>query len=578
MTSRTRFIPVAVVVALFAAPCRPAAMGGMLRHQLASPASQPPLPAPSATPVPLPPSPFLAWPAPAVTQRRPGPDDKAPAYAQDQHWLDGEGQSWAMRDQGQGQTVWLYQEPAAVPVDEIGGRRPVAAYGTRLLTASYGGPALNVVRGSDGRALDIGFLSTGRLDETTFSAFCAATECRVAKWYDQGGGGHDATQDVPIARPVIRLSHRVGDAVSVVWDFEQTSGAPPRFLTLPDTVSIDSGSMGMLWAGRFHNASMISPLIEIGTDPAPFGFGFWDAHGDFYIGDGQHLGEMAGHATSTPSLGLVSTSPDGIVTDYRNRLLEIGRQTSGQHSGGFIGRTVTYAQYGMMELAGLILYDRPLSPRDRFYGLQALGETFGVPQQQQDTYVVDGDSITQGIASLYLQSYQRDMERLLPAGFVFYDAAWAGKTLYGRGGLVDRFGPFTSQLYNPHARNNILSLLAGTNDLQNGERGALIFDLIRQYAVAARHAGFRIVVCSIMPRRTFTPAMEAERRIANTLITGGWRNFADGFVDLANDPVIGPTASIANPNIYISDGIHLTDYGYQTLASDMAGVVNRLIQ
>jgi len=483
-----------------------------------------------------------------------------------------------MRDQGHGRAVWLFQEPTAPPVDEIGGQRPIAAYGTRRLTAAYVGPAINVVRHSDGAALDIGFLPSGGLDELLLAAFCAQTECRVAKWYDQGGKGNDATQDSPDARPAIRLSHRVGNAVSVIWDYEMTGGAPPRFLTLPDGISLDSGNMGILWTGRFHNASLISPLIEIGTDDNPFGFGYWDAHGDFYIGNAKQLAELPGHATTTPAIGLISVSPDAITTNYRNHLIELGRLVPAPHSGGYIGKTAAFRQYGMMELGSLILYDRALSSRDRFYGLQAMGETFAIPQQQQDTYVVDGDSMSQGIASLYLQSYQRDMERLLPADIVLYNASWAGKTLDGKDGLIDRFQPFTSKLYNPHAHTNILSLLAGTNDLQNGETGQQVFDLIRQYVAAAHRTGFKVVVCSIIPRRSLLPAMEAERLRANALLAAGWRDFADGFVDLAADPVLGSTESLKDPNVYISDGIHLTDYGYQTLASDMAAIVNRLIR
>ena len=514
----------------------------------------------------------------SVVERIPGPGDTTPAYAQDDHWLDPGGQTWTMREQGHGQAIWLHQETSAPPIDEIGGRHPVAAYGTRRLTAGYAGPALNLVRNTDGAMLDIGFLASGGLDETLLAAFCARTECRVDRWYDQGGKGNDATQDIALARPVIRLSHRVGNAVSVVWDFETTSGAPPRFLVLPDGVSLNSASMSILWTGRFHNASMISPLIELGTRDEPFGFGFWDAHGDFYIGNAKHLGELPGHASSTPAVGLISASPDSTVTIYRNHLLEIPKMAAAPHSGGFIGRSKAFEQFGMMELGSLVLYDRPFSPGERFYGMQALGETFAIAQQQQDTYVVDGDSITQGIASLYLQSYQRDMERLLPTGFVFYNAAWAGKTLDGPGGLLDRFGPFTSRLYNPNARNNILSVLAGTNDLQNGETGAHIFDLLGRYAASARKAGFRVVVCTVLPRRSFTPAIEAERRSLNALVAGGWRGMADGFVDLAADPVLGPEDALKDPNVYILDGIHLTDYGYQTLASDMAEVVNRLVR
>ncbi len=551
----------------------PSAEAPPARRQILAVTTQATITAPTAQPT----TP-ATMPSPGEVGRRPTPADGPPVYAQDEHWLDGEGHSWSMREQGAGRTMWLFQEPAGPPLDEIGGQRPVAAYGTKRLTAAYAGPALNVVRATDGAALDIGLTQLGGLDENLLSAFCALTECRVAKWYDQSGHGNDATQDDPAARPAIRLSHRVGNAVSVIWDYEITSGSPPRYLVLPESISLDSGSMGILWTGRFHNASLVSPLLELGTDEDPFGFGFWDAHGDFYIGDAKHVGELPGHAATTAAIGLISASGDGVTTNYRNHLLQIGKLASATHTGGFIGKTTAFKQFGMMELASLVLYNRPFSPGDRFYGVQALGETFAIPQQQQDTYVVDGDSITQGIASLYLQSYQRDMERLLPPGFVLYNAAWAGKTLDGKDGLVDRFATFTAKLYNPYARHNILSLLAGTNDLQNGRTGREVFDLMRQYATAAHRAGFRLVVCTVLPRQSFTPAAEAERLRLNALVRFGWRDFADGFVNLADDPVLGAAEAWRNPNVYISDGIHLTDYGYQTLASDMADMVNRMAQ
>ena len=515
---------------------------------------------------------------PTVTERRPNSLDGRPAYAQDDHWLDSSGETWAMREQGVDRVVWLYQEPTALPIDEIGGTRPIAAFATKRLSLAYTGPLLAITRGSDASTMDVGFNAAGGLDEPALAAFCAHTECRVAKWYDQSGRHNDATQPLASARPAIRLSHRVGDAVSVIWDFEMTSGAPPRWLILPKTMTIDSGNMGILWTGRFHNASMISPLIELGTDDDAFGFGFWDAHGDFYIGDAKHLGEVPGHAALTPSIGLISASPQSTVTNYRNHSIEIGKLASTTHTGGLIGRTVAFSQYGMMELSSLILYDRPLSSADRFYGLQAMGETFHVPQQQQDVFVADGDSISQGIASLYLQSYQRDMERLLPSGFVFYNAAWAGKTLDGPGGLLDRYAAFTSKLYNPAARNNILTVLAGTNDLEAGRPAKQIFDALRRYAIEARSTGFRVVVSTVLPRRSFTPPIEVERGSLNAMIVNHWREFSDGLVDLAADHALGADKAFNDPTVYISDGTHLTDYGYQTVARDMAEIVDRVIQ
>lgn len=514
----------------------------------------------------------------SVVQRQPGAADGPPAYRQDMHWLDPAGQSWAMREVGDGRAAWLYQDPAASVIDQIGGSRPAAAYGTRRLTVSYAGPAFRVIRGNDVTTSDIGFLPDGRLDESALAALCARAECRVARWYDQSGNRNDAVQPVRTAQPVVRLAHRTGNSVSITWDYEAGSGAAARALVLPRSLSVDSANMGLLWTGRFHNASIISPLIELGVDRNAFNFGFWDAHGDFYLGTPGQLNEMPGHASLSAGIGLISSSPgEGVVTNYRNREVTLGALRPQAHNGGYIGKSVIYGQDGMMELSSLIIYDRALTPADRFFGLQAAGENFDIAQQQQDTYVADGDSLTQGLASSYLQSYSWFMEKLLPRSLVLYDAGWAAKTLDGPGGLLDRYGGFTSRLYNPNASNNVISLLAGTNDIQNGSNGQQVARLVRQYAEKARQTGFKVIVCTILPRASFTAQMEAQRKTANTMIRAGWQDFADGLADVAADPKLGAANAPANTDVYAADGVHLTDFGYQLVGRDMADVVNRLL-
>ncbi len=212
-------------------------------------------------------------------------------------------------------------------------------------------------------------------------------------------------QTLASARPTVRLAHRVGNSTAVLSDYQATSGEPPRALTLPKTLSVDSGSKGILFTGRFHNASMLSPVLELGAEGSAFNFGFWDAHADFYLGTPSQLSELAGRAPVSVSVGLISSSKEGIVVNYRNRLTGSGALKPGLHAGGLIGQTTTYQKNAMLELSSLLIYNRPLTPGERFFGLQALSETFAIPQQQQDTYVADGDSITQGSASPYLQFY-----------------------------------------------------------------------------------------------------------------------------------------------------------------------------
>jgi lysophospholipase L1-like esterase len=514
-----------------------------------------------------------------VLDRAPTAADGPPVYQQDMQWLDPSGRSWVMRDLGNGHATWLAEDPSARVVDEIGGARPAAAYGTLRLSASYGGPAFTVVNTVTKASADIHFLPDGTLDEVGFAGFCARAECRVSRWYDQGGEGHDAVQPNPAAQPTVRLAHRAGQPLSIVWDYEATSGAPARALVLPDALSIDSGEMAVLWTGRFHNAAMVSPLIELGVDADAFNFGYWDAHGDFYLGTHNHLSELPGHAALTAAIGLISSSRDeGVVTNYRNQTLAQGKLPSETHRGGFIGQTAVYKANGMMELSSLILYNRGLAPLERFVAVKALGENFSIPQQQRDTYVADGDSLTQGIATPYLQAYPWYMERLLPRSLIIYNAGWGGKTLGGPGGLLNRYDAFTAKLFNQQARHNVISLFAGTNDLQAGTDDQSLFRLVQQYVAAARKTGFRVVVATIIPRASFNAKTEAYRVAANAMLRAHWKEFADALADLAADPVFSDPKVLSNTTVYTEDGVHLTDFGTQLVAADMSAAVAPLLE
>jgi lysophospholipase L1-like esterase len=517
-------------------------------------------------------------PAAPIIYRTPNAGDARPTYQPGMLWLDQYGQSWMMTDGKPGRATWVYRDPSAPVVDDVGGKGPLVAYGTRRMTSSYNGQALNLSRTSDAAKRDIGFLPDGRLDEATLGSFCARTECRVAIWYDQSGNRQDAVQTDPKAQPLISLAHRTGNSLSVDWDYEAQTDQPPRWLVLPPTLTVVDNAMAVLWAGRFHSASLMSPLLEIGGDSDPFSFGFWDAHGSFYIGTPNQLAEMPGHASLSPSVGIVTSArEEGIVAQYRNEQQHLGALTPETHNGGYLGRTVAFHQSGMIELSGLVIYGRSLDADERLHAVQAVEENFAIPQQQQDTYVADGDSITQGLGSMYNQGYPWYMERLLPRSLILYNAGWAAKTLGGPGGLVERYDHFTSRLYNPHARINLISILAGTNDIANHSSGQEVFQLIAQYAAAARRTGFKVVVGTILPRATFDAHMEYERVQANVLLRSNWRNFANGLADFAADPALGSVGATSNAAVFISDGVHPTDYGYQIMASDLATVINDIL-
>jgi len=90
------------------------------------------------------------------------------------------------------------------PQDKLLDKYPdaAAAYGLRLLRSAYLGPAIKVRRDSDNATKDIGF-SGGNLDTATLLAFAGSQTVTVDTWYDQSGGGNDASQSGTSNQPTI---------------------------------------------------------------------------------------------------------------------------------------------------------------------------------------------------------------------------------------------------------------------------------------------------------------------------------------------------------------------------------------
>jgi len=79
-----------------------------------------------------------------------------------------------------------------------------AAYSLRKLRTAYTGAAIRVRRSSDSVESDIGFTSTGALDETSLTTFIGANSGFVTTWYDQSGNtGRNAAQTTAASQPRI---------------------------------------------------------------------------------------------------------------------------------------------------------------------------------------------------------------------------------------------------------------------------------------------------------------------------------------------------------------------------------------
>lgn len=77
------------------------------------------------------------------------------------------------------------------------------AYSLRQLNGDYTGAAIRVQRESDDTYKDIGFDAYGSLDLHALRNFCAGTNGRILRWFDQSGNGYDAEQSSEDLQPDI---------------------------------------------------------------------------------------------------------------------------------------------------------------------------------------------------------------------------------------------------------------------------------------------------------------------------------------------------------------------------------------
>lgn len=78
-----------------------------------------------------------------------------------------------------------------------------AAYSLRALNSAYTGPAIRVQSSGGGAPQDIGFLYDGSLDTEALLNYVGSNDGSILTWYDQSGGGNNATQATASKQPKI---------------------------------------------------------------------------------------------------------------------------------------------------------------------------------------------------------------------------------------------------------------------------------------------------------------------------------------------------------------------------------------
>ncbi len=133
----------------------------------------------------------------------------------------------------------------------------------------------------------------------------------------------------------------------------------------------------------------------------------------------------------------------------------------------------------------------------------------------------------------------------------------------------------------------VVVCFGGTNDIyfnaDADDTGATTYGRIVTYCTNRRTAGWRVVVCSLLPRGDFPggstlPSVakthdEARRQAINSAIRNTWPTFADAFADVAADSRMGDDGDELDTTYYQGDKVHPTATGQLVLKDVIAGSV-----
>ena len=508
-------------------------------------------------------------------------DDTAHGFSIGNIWQSPQG-AFTAQQVAANHAVWTQTSVSGYPIDAVGGTAPIAAYGTRLLAIGYAGKAFNVVRASDSTAKDIGFLAGGALDTATLDQFCANTTCTVATWYDQSGNANNAVQATAANRPSVYAPSLSGNARSIVFDTQQDAVTyVQKYMTLPAGVAATGNAMSAFFAGRQYSSEKPSFWAQFTNATYPVSFasalnGYSPPNNlNMFYGSSYTSGANAGQTAGV--FGFVSgTGANGIVVWSGDKSTSYTGQAANAMAGGYLGASaagLTSNVSGYTEMGAVLIYGRALSAATEVPAIRmSLAQSFNLAPQIRDVIAIDGDSITEGYGSTFLQNRPRQLAALLSRPALVYDKGYYGTLLATR---VTNYAADVAPLYNASATNNLLEIFAGTNDNDGtNTAGTAIYTNLTSYVTAAHSTGWKVLVGTMLPRNGWSANQTTEQLAFNVLVRANAAG-ADAVIDYAADPTMGNASNVTNTLYYI-DGVHPTTLGYGYLAQIEAASFNSL--
>lgn len=451
---------------------------------------------------------------------------------------------------------------------------PWAVWGAHRLVSGYSGNLFTLRRTSDGATLNVAAQSGGDYpDYPAIAAWIGSSTATVTTIFDQTGNGRNLIQGTVANQPSFDPAQKTGNAVPILFDgYGRTTNA---FLVAADkNMVLDAIALDRTALSAFAVAELKTSYNSFGFFTGSESGGFSTGQQELYIQNGAvtvrsgtdtRSSNVAEPRASKATVGYAfgpSTSYVYSKESWRGQGVALTSSTIGRLT---LGKSIFggSAFNGMYALFGMALYSQTLSNTTTGPAVvTALNAACEVPTAFQYTAVFNGDSILEGSGAARLLNTVRQMG-LRKEGEVV-NSAIHGTTLATQYSARTRF---STNLYNA-GRPCVFFMQAGTNDLASTAGATLYANTATPYVTYLKGLGYKVVICTILPRTGssgWSAAMENERLAYNAAVVANAAG-ADLVLDLASDPVMGPTTACADTSLYV-DALHPATGGHARLAS-----------
>lgn len=348
-------------------------------------------------------------------------------------------------------------------------------------------------------------------------------------------------------------------------------------LTLPSAFSLNRQAVSVYLVARLG----ANYTQDVGSAICDFGSGaqclFWVNGGGLQIYGSAGNPSTRATRLSQSSFFLLGYRAASTATTirYNDWTQSVGALGAGTVTGGSLGSSSggTFGFSG--EISEVLIFNRTLSDTEDAEVVACLNR----PALRQQIICV-GDSMTYGYASLTSYntplyfSYPWQLNRLVENAKVINLGVSGQTTQTLTGTMTTTAVPLVDTT--TFQAGNFVLVSSGTNDIQAGRTAAQAYADLATVCGAARSAGARVIIDTVLSRGTFSGGQESIRQSYNALVRAGWTAIADALVDLDANTVLGGVGTCTNTIYFDGDTTHLTALGYKIKARAFADGITHL--